>query len=75
MSPKYIGAIRGKKTDKKNAIWIADLFKHDLVAEGFMPPLAIRQLGNLMRYRFKLTMHAIISDQLFSIYFQTFIPC
>jgi len=53
--PKYVKAIRGKKTDKKDAKWIADLFKHDLVAASFMPPLAIRQLRDLMRYRFKLT--------------------
>ena len=53
--PKYVKAIRGKKTDKKDAKWIADLFKHDLVAASFMPPLAIRQMRDLMRYRFKLT--------------------
>lgn len=53
--PKYVKAIRGKKTDKKDAQWIADLFKHDLVAGSFMPPQAIRQLRDLMRYRFKLT--------------------
>ena len=53
--PKYVKAIRGKKTDKKDARWIADLFKHDLVAASFMPPFRIRQLRDLMRYRFKLT--------------------
>ncbi len=53
--PKYVKAIRGKKTDKKDAQWISDLFKHDLVAGSFMPPLLIRQLRDLMRYRFKLT--------------------
>lgn len=53
--PKYVKAIRGKKTDKKDAKWIADLFKHDLIAGSFMPPLPIRQLRDLMRYRFKLT--------------------
>jgi len=53
--PKYVKAIRGKKTDKKDAKWIADLFKHDLVVASFMPPLPIRQLRDLMRYRFKLT--------------------
>ena len=52
--PKYVKAIRGKKTDKKDAKWIADLFKHDLVAASFMPPLPIRQLRDLMRYRSKL---------------------
>lgn len=49
---KYVKAIRGKKTDKKDAKWIADLFKHDLVADSFMPPSDIRQLRDLMRYRF-----------------------
>ncbi len=53
--PKYVKAIRGKKTDKKDAQWIADLFKHDLVAGSFIPPLPIRQLRDLTRYRFKLT--------------------
>ena len=53
--PKYVKAIRGKKTDKKDAKWIADLFKHDLVAGSFMPPPDIRQLRDLMRYRYKLT--------------------
>jgi len=53
--PKYLKAIRGKKTDKKDARWIADLFKHDLVAASFMPPADIRQLRDLMRYRTKLT--------------------
>ena len=52
--PKYVKAIRGKKTDKKDAKWIADLFKHDLVVGSFMPPQALRQLRDLMRYRFKL---------------------
>ena len=53
--PKYVKAIRGKKTDKKDAKWIADLFKHDLVAGSYMPPVDIRQLRDLMRYRYKLT--------------------
>jgi transposase len=52
--PKYVKAIRGKKTDKKDAKWIADLFKHDLVSGSFMPPYEIRQLRDLMRYRAKL---------------------
>jgi len=53
--PKYVKAIRGKKTDKKDAKWIADIFKHDLVTGSFIPPLDIRQLRDLMRYRTKLT--------------------
>ena len=53
--PKYVKAIRGKKTDKRDAKWIADIFKHDLVSGSFIPPADIRQLRDLMRYRNKLT--------------------
>lgn len=53
--PKYVKAIRGKKTDKKDARWISDIFKHDLVSGSFIPPADIRQLRDLMRYRTKLT--------------------
>jgi transposase len=53
--PKYVKAIRGKKTDKKDAKWIADLFKHDLVSGSFMPPADVRQLRDLVRYHSKLT--------------------
>lgn len=40
--PKYVKAIRGKKTDKRDAKWIADTFKHDLVAGSVIPPADIR---------------------------------
>ena len=48
--PKYVKAIRGKKTDKKDAKWIADIFKHDIVSGSFIPPADIRQLRDLVRY-------------------------
>ncbi len=53
--PKFVKAIKGKKTDKKDAQWIADLFKHDLVRGSFIPPEDIRQLRDLCRYWCKLT--------------------
>jgi transposase len=53
--PKFVKAIKGKKTDKKDAQWIADLFKHDLVRGSFIPPESIRQLRDLCRYWQKLT--------------------
>ena len=53
--PKYVKAIRGKKTDKRDAKWIADIFKHDLVSSSFIPPADIRQLRDLVRYHWKLT--------------------
>ena len=52
--PKYVKAIKGKKTDKKDSKWIADLFKHDLIQSSFIPPADIRALRDLCRYRYKL---------------------
>jgi hypothetical protein len=37
---------------------IADIFKHDLVISSFIPPPLIRQLRDLIRYRFKLTSYS-----------------
>ena len=53
--PKYVKAIKGKKTDKKDAKWISELFKCDLVRSSFIPPPQIRQLRDLCRYYAKLT--------------------
>ena len=52
--PKYVRSIPGKKNDKKDSIRIVDLFKYGLVEPSFVPPSDIRQLRDLMRYRFKL---------------------
>lgn len=52
--PKYVKAIRGKKTDKKDSVWIADLHKHGLVPGSFIPPADIREIRDLLRYRSKL---------------------
>ena len=53
--PKYVKAIKGNKTDKKDAKWISELFKCDLVRASFIPPCDIRQLRDLCRYYVKLT--------------------
>ena len=52
--PKYVKAIKGKKTDKRDSKWIADLCKFDLVRCSFIPPKDFRQLREISRYRFKL---------------------
>lgn len=56
-NPKYVRAIRGQKTDTKDATWIADLFKFGIVPSSFIPPAQIRMLRELFRYRFKLIGH------------------
>ncbi len=54
-NPKYIKNIPGKKTDKRDSVWIADLHKHGLVKGSFIPPKPIRELRDLIRYKSKLT--------------------
>lgn len=52
--PKYVRAIKGKKTDKKDSRWIADLFMHGLVRSSFIPPREVRECREIARYRSKL---------------------
>jgi hypothetical protein len=56
--PKYLKAIKGKKTDKRDAKWTADMFKHELLHGSFIPPAEIRQLRDLVRYHTKVTNYA-----------------
>ena len=58
--PKYVKAIKGKKTDKRDAKWISELFKCDLVRSSFVPPADIRQLRDLCRYYVKLTYMSVV---------------
>ena len=53
--PKYTKPQKGNKTDRKDARWICDLFMCGMIKPSFIPPPEIRQLRDLMRYRFKLT--------------------
>ena len=53
-NPKYVRAIKGQKTDDKDAMWIADLFKFDIVPSSYIPDKNIRKLRELFRYRSKL---------------------
>lgn len=52
--PKYTKAIKNQKTDKRDSMWICDLFKHDLVRGSFIPPKEIRELREISRYYHKL---------------------
>jgi len=53
--PKYTKPQKGNKTDRKDAKWICDLFMCDMIKPSFIPPPDIRNLRDLIRYRFKLT--------------------
>lgn len=49
-----IKAVPGRKTDVKDAEWIADLLRHGLIAASFVPDRDDRELRELTRYRRKL---------------------
>ena len=51
VNPQHMRAVPGKKTDVKDAEWIADLLRHGLLRASFMPPAAVRALRELTRYR------------------------
>ncbi len=42
---------KGRKTDVIDAEWLADLLRHGLLKPSFIPPLHIRELRELTRYR------------------------
>jgi transposase len=47
----HIKAVPGRKTDVKDAEWIADLLQHGLVRGSFIPERPQRELRELVRYR------------------------
>jgi transposase len=52
---RHIRNVPGRKTDVKDAEWIADLIRHGLIAKSFVPPRPLREMRELLRYRRKLT--------------------
>ncbi|MGW2524549.1 IS110 family transposase, partial [Streptomyces sp. NPDC001617] len=51
LNARHMKAVPGRKTDVKDAEWIARLVEHGLVRPSFVPPEPIRQLRDLTRYR------------------------
>jgi transposase len=51
VNPEHVAALRGRKTDVKDAARLADLLRHDLLQPSFIPPPEIRELRELTRYR------------------------
>jgi len=50
-NPRYMRAVPGRKTDVKDAEWIADLLRHGLLRASFVPDRSQRELRDLVRYR------------------------
>jgi len=51
LNAQHIKAVPGRKTDVKDAQWIAELLRHGLVRPSFIPPQPQRELRDLIRYR------------------------
>ena len=51
VNARHIKAVPGRKTDVKDAEWIADLLRHGLLRGSFIPDRPQRELRELMRYR------------------------
>jgi transposase len=47
-------AVPGRKTDRKDGPWMAELLQQGLVRSSFVPPTPIRQLRELTRRRARL---------------------
>jgi transposase len=51
VNAQHIKQVPGRKTDVKDAEWIADLLKHGLLKPSYIPSREQRELRELVRYR------------------------
>ena len=54
VNAQHIKTVPGRKTDVKDAEWLADLLRHGLLKGSFIPPLPQRDLRDLTRQRTNL---------------------
>jgi transposase len=65
INPEHARVLRGRKTDVKDAEWLADLLQHGLVTPSFIPPPEIRELRELTRYRESLVReHTAVANRI-----------
>lgn len=51
VNARHVKAVPGRKTDVRDCEWLADLLRHGLLKAGFIPPVEIREVRELTRYR------------------------
>ena len=51
VNAQHVKAVPGRKTDVKDAAWLAELLQHGLLRASFIPPVAQRERRDLTRYR------------------------
>jgi transposase len=54
VNARRVKILPGRKTDVGDAEWLAELLEHGLLRGGFVPPMTIRELRDLTRYRKRL---------------------
>jgi len=54
VNPHHVKAITGRKTDVRDAAWLAQLLECGLLSGSFVPPRPIRELRDVTRYRRRL---------------------
>src|SRR5262245_4926618 len=59
----HIRNVPGRKTDVKDAEWIAELLAHGLIRASFVPPLPIQELRELTRTRKQLVREIVQHTQ------------
>ena len=57
INPEHYKAVRGRKTDLKDGTRIAELLQDGRLEGSYVPPVAIRVLRDLTRYRVKLVQY------------------
>lgn len=54
VNAQYIKGVPGRKTDVKDAEWIADLVHHGLVKASYIPNRDHRELREIIRYHLEM---------------------
>lgn len=71
VNPAHVKRVPGRKTDVKDAEWLAELLEYGLLAGSFVPPKPIRELRDVTRYRTRviqerarevLRVHKVLED-------------
>lgn len=57
-NPQEVKNRKGHKTDKKDAWWLAHLFRHDMIRASYLPARPVRELRMLTRRRRELVRSA-----------------
>jgi len=54
VNARHVKILPGRKTDVADAEWLAELLEHGMLRGSFVPPVTIRELRDLTRYRKRL---------------------